>query len=310
MKKPRVVITGGSGLLALNWACAMRSKWDVVLGTHLRSVELAGTASCKLYIDDQVHLGLQLKQLSPDLVVHTAGLTNVDRCEEDPVLARQANAMISQNVAQASASNDIKLIHISTDHLFAGDSRFYSENSPTQPLNEYARSKLLAEMWVQQACPQALIVRTNFFGWGYAQRQSFSDWIIYNLRAGKPLTLFDDVYVTPILADFLALAAHELAERGASGVFNAVGDDRLSKYEFALKLAKHFALPAKLIQRDQVIHANLRAQRPRDMSLDNAKAKNTLGRSLGHLDEHLAALHAQEEQGRRMELFHSVSESS
>ena len=308
MKKQRVVLTGGSGLLALNWACAVRDKWDVILGTHLHSVELAGTTSCKLYLEDPVQLGLQLEKLSPDLVVHTAGLTNVDRCEEDPALAHQSNAEIARNVAQASVHKNINLIHISTDHLFAGNSSSYSEDAKPQPLNEYARSKLLAEEWVQQACPQALIVRTNFFGWGHAKRQSFSDWIIYSLRAGKSLSLFDDVYFTPILADSLALAAHELAAYGVSGVFNLVGDERMSKYEFARQLVKRFALPASLIRRDQVAYANLQAQRPRDMSLDNTKALNMLGRSLGCLNEYLSDLYSQEVQGRRLELFQSVSQ--
>lgn len=308
MKMQRVLLTGGSGLLALNWACAVRDKWDVILGTHLHSVDLAGTISCRLDLDDPVRLRLQLDQLSPDLVVHTAGLTNVDLCEEDPALACQVNARIAQNVALASASMGVDLIHISTDQLFAGNNSFSGEDAQPQPINEYGRSKLLAEEWVQQACPQAIIVRTNLFGWGHAKRQSFSDWIIYALREGRQLTLFDDVYFTPILADVLALTAHELAARGVSGIFNLVGDERISKYEFALQLAKHFALPSELIRRDQVAHANLRAQRPKDMSLDNTKARNMLGRGLGSLDEYLAALRSQEEQGRRLELLHSVSQ--
>ena len=308
MRKPRVVLTGGSGLLSLNWACAVRDKWEVILGTHLHTVELAGTTPYKLSMETTEQLITQLKQLSPDLVVHTAGLTNVDLCEKDPVQAHQVNAKVAQNVALAAERRGISLIHISTDQIFADNNSLYREDAPPQPLNEYGRSKLLAEEWVLQACPHALILRTNFFGWGYAQRQSFSAWIIYNLRAGKPLSLFDDIYFTPILADSLALAVHELSARGASGVFNLVGDERMSKYEFALSLAKHFALPAELIRRDQVIHASLRAQRPRDMSLDNTKARNVLGRELGSLDEYLAALHSQEEQGRRLELFNSVSQ--
>lgn len=307
LKKQRVVLTGGSGLLALNWACAMRDKWDVILGTHLHSVELAGTKSCRLHLDDTTLLTRQLNQLAPDLIVHTAGLTNVDHCEEDPVLAGQINAQISQNVAQASVDMSVRLIHISTDHLFDGSNSFYREDATPQPLNEYARSKLLAEKWVQQVCPQALIVRTNFFGWGSSKRQSFSDWVIYNLRVGQSLSLFDDVYITPMLADSLALAAHELAARNVSGIFNLVGDERISKYEFALQLAKYFKLPAELIRRNQMIHAKLRAPRPRDMSLDNTKARNILGRELGRLDEYLNALCIQEQRGRRVELFHSVS---
>jgi len=306
MNKLRVVITGGSGLLALNWACAVRDRWDVILGTHQHSVDLAGTNSYKLDLDNHVELGRQLDQLSPDLVIHTVGLTSVDRCEDDCDLARQVNAVIARNVAHATASRNIRLIHISTDHLFAGDRSFYLENDPPQPLNEYGRTKALSEAWVQAANPKALIIRTNFFCWGQSQRQSFSDWLIYNLRDGKELTLFDDVYFTPILADTLALAAHELIEKGVFGIFNLVGDDRLSKYEFALQLSYQFELPAELIQRDQVAHAHLLASRPRDMSLDNNKARQILDRGLGAVSQFLSTLHAQEIEGRRTELLKSI----
>lgn len=306
MNKQRVVLTGGSGLAAINWACAVRDHWDVILGTHLHSVELAGTTSCKLYLDNPAQLGLQLDQLSPDLVVHTAGLTNVDRCEGDPVKAHHANAEIARNVAHAVASRNIRLVHISTDHLFSGNRSFYRENDLPQPLNEYGRTKALAEAWVQAAYPNALIVRTNFFGWGHSQRQSFSDWLIYNLREGKVLTLFDDVYYTPILVDTLALATHELVEKGASGIFNMVGDERLSKYAFALLLVEQFGLSAELIQRDQILHAHLPAKRPLDMSLDNNKARQILGRRLGTVPQFLRTLHAQEIEGRRSELFAAI----
>lgn len=307
MKKRRVVITGGSGLLALNWACAMRNDWDIILGTHRHSVCLAHTSSFQLDLDDQAHLEQQFDQLAPDLVVHTAGLTSVDRCEENSKLARHVNTEIARNVAYAAVNRNIPLIHISTDHLYTGKRSFYSESDPPQPLNEYGLTKALAEKLVLETHPAALIVRTNFFGWGHAHRQSFSDWLIYGLRGGSVLTLFDDVYFTPILADTLALACHQLADQGVSGIVNIAGDERLSKYEFALQLAKHFTLPLELIRRDQIAHANLRAQRPADMSLDNTKARNMLGKKLGCLDEYLAALRSQEEHGRRLELLHAVS---
>ena len=197
MNKRRIVITGGTGLLAINWACAVRDSWDVILGTHRHSIDLAGTKSCNLNLDDHVRFGQELDKFSPDLVVHTAALTNVDRCEQDSDLAHRVNAVIARNVARATMSRNIQLIHISTDHLFAGDRSFYRENDLPQPLNEYGRTKALAETWVQTTHPNALIVRTNFFCWGHPQRQSFSDWLIYNLREGKVLALFEDVYFTP-----------------------------------------------------------------------------------------------------------------
>lgn len=310
MTKQRVLLTGGSGLLAINWACDLREGWDVVLGTHLHTVNLKGVTSCRLDLGNQVRLESQIEQVAPDLIVNTAGLTDVDRCEADPALANLVNAELARNVAIAAARIGTGLIHISTDHLFAGDGALCTEEDVPCPLNEYARSKLLGETLVQEACSGALVVRTNFFAWGHTGRQSFSDWIIYSLRAGKTIPLFDDVHFTPILADVLALTAHELAARGASGIFNITGDQRVSKYEFGRQLAKQFELPGELIRRSQIDHARLRAPRPRDMSLANAKTRRHLGTSLGSLDEYFEALHIQEQQGRRLELLAAVEGES
>lgn len=307
MKKPRLLLTGGSGLLALNWACALRQQWDIILGTHLHAVELLGTTSCRISLDEPASLCRDVKKLSPDLLVHTAGLTNVDLCEKDPSRAFLENVKIAENVARVAEITGIRLIHISTDHLFSGDQSMCSEDACPQPLNEYARSKYLAEKSVQQLCPHALIVRTNFFGWGHANRHSFSDWIIHSLRAGKVIYLFDDVYFTPLIADAVALAAHELVYLKASGIFNLVGNARLSKYDFAYKLARHFSLPTELIKRDQIANANLIANRPKDMSLSDTKIKNILGRDLGSLEESMKSLAIQEAQGRRLELLNAVS---
>ncbi len=306
VKRPRLLLTGGSGLLALNWACAMRDQWDVVLGTHLHTVDLRGVKSHRLDLDDPNSLESQFETLMPDIVVHTAGLTDVDRCESEPGQAALVNAELARNVAQAAQKNGIVLIHISTDHLFADHVGPFCEGDIPNPLNEYGRSKLKGEALVQEACPQALVVRTNFFGWGHAARRSFSDWIIQSLRKGDSIPLFDDVFFTPILADALAVAAHELAAVGSSGVFNIGGDERVSKYDFGLRLAKSFALPTELIRRNQVERANLRANRPNDMSLNSAKARRQMDRSLGGLDVYFEMLLDQQRNGREIELAQAV----
>jgi dTDP-4-dehydrorhamnose reductase len=304
--RPRLLITGGSGLLALNWACAVRDRWDIVLGVHQRQVSLAGTTTAPLNLDDVATLERDLDALRPQLLVHTAGFTSVDGCEADPALAQHANATLARNVAAAAAAAGIPLIHISTDHLFGGEHALYREDREPSPLNEYARSKLLAEQWVALANPAALMLRTNFFGWGHARRQSFSDWILATLRAGQRLTAFDDVYFTPIIADRLALAAHELIARGARGVYNLAGDERISKYDFVMRVAGRFGLPADLIDRAQVSDAGLRAPRPRDMSLDTTKARRELGAAPAGVNDYLDDLERQEAGGRRSELLKAV----
>jgi dTDP-4-dehydrorhamnose reductase len=304
--KKRLLITGGSGLLALNWACAMRSTWDVTLVTHQHAVKLAQIATIQTALDSPQQLLAQFSKHAPNVIVHAAGLTSVDECERSPERAHHANVEIAKQVAHAAACLAIPFIHISTDHLFSGHHSLSTETTLVQPLNQYAITKALAEAEVQKVNPAALIIRTNFFGWGHASRQSFSDWLINNLRANQDLPLFTDVFFTPILADALAFTAHELLEGGASGIFNVVGDERLSKYEFALLLADQFSLPRERIQPKQLNGSHLVARRPRDMSLDNQKARHALKRPLGGISSFLIELQTHERAGRPAELLNAV----
>lgn len=294
--------------MAIGWACAVRASHQVVLGTHQRQVRLAGVVAEPVGMESKWDFTSVLRRHRPDIVVHTASLTNVDECERDPERARHVNASLAENVAKATNSEGVRLIHISTDHLFAGDQAHRTEEDPPQPLNVYARTKLEAEQCVQQTCPDALIVRTNFFGWGPRTRRSFSDWILDNLRAGQKITLFEDVFFTPILIDALARTAHELLEQGVNGIVNVVGDDRVSKYEFGLRLARRFSLDTGRLRRGSIHAVKLAATRPADMSLDNGQARVQLGRRLGGVDDYLNALWQQEADGLAREIYEATLE--
>lgn len=295
--KKRILLTGGSGLLALNWALANRNNFAVTLGLNRRSISLVGVESVRLDLESLENFSHSLSMLNPDIVIHTAGLTSVERCEDEPELAFHVNAEIAEMVAKVCACKGIPLVHISTDHLFAGTVPLLAEDHPVAPLNLYGKTKAVAEQLVLKVYPDALVVRTNFFAWGTSYRKSFSDFIIGGLRSGKPITLFDDVFYTPILVETLALAVHELLDNKASGIINVVSDDRLSKYEFGMKLAEQFSLDRHLIKMGSISNYPDMIQRPKDMSLSNHKVCNLLGRKLGTINEQVVRLFQQEASG-------------
>ena len=307
--KPRVLITGGSGLLAFNWAWSMRENADILMGTHLHKVALPDSRiqTLKLDLDSTEKLSEEIRLLKPDVIIHTAGLTNVDKCEKNPTLANRVNAVLSRNVAMVASCENVDLIHISTDHLFSGNKSMYKEGDAVQPLNAYGVSKYTAEKWVQETYPRSLIIRTNFFGWGHKKRHSFSDWILRSLKAGDSLSLYDDINFTPILADALARASMKLLNMGASGIFNVVGDERISKYEFGVELAKYFGFSYTAIEQSKISQSGQTVSRPQDMSLDNSKAKKQLGYDLGTIESFLFELKKQQQQGRPEMFFNAVS---
>jgi dTDP-4-dehydrorhamnose reductase len=300
--KPKTLITGGSGLLALNWACALRDRQHIILGLHNRQVSLDGALAVQINLDSLNDLIKQIEVIQPEFVIHAAGLTSIEDCESNPTLARELNVTLAINMAKVCAMYKIPLVHISTDHLFPGIDALADEDFPTSPVNIYGRTKDEAELRVLEENLDALVIRTNFYGWGTSYRQSLSDFIIHSLRTGQKLELFDDVFYTPILAETLAHATHDLMALSAKGVFNIVGSQRLSKFDFGLRLAKEFGLDEGLIKATQITKQQSLVKRPLDMSLSNKKAVSFLGRDFGVTNDDLARLRQQEENGIKMEL--------
>ena len=281
-------------MLALNWAIQMRDKYDVVLCLHERHVRLAGVHSITLDLDSINQIELVLENQKPFLVIHTAGLTSVEACEKNPSLAEHVNVILAQNVAIATARLGIKMVHISTDHLFAGDHSFMNEEDPIQGCNVYAKTKAAAEKAVL-VNPECLIIRTNFYCWGPSYRKSFSDIIISTLSEGKQIVLFENVFYTPILAEILIEKVHDLLAIDAKGIFNIVSNNKISKYQFGNILARQFKLDESLIKKG-LLEDNLNlVKRPLDMSLSNNKLTKLLGKSVISIEDQIQILNKQQE---------------
>jgi dTDP-4-dehydrorhamnose reductase len=230
----------------------------------------------------------------PDIVIHTAGLTNVEECESNPDLAQEVNVDLAKNIAIACNKQGVKLVHISTDHLFSGDQKFSTEESVTNPVNNYAKTKLLGEQQVLENYKDAIVIRTNFFAWGTKYRQSFSDFILNKLKNNEQANLFSDVFFTPILVDELSKKTEQLINSNAIGLFNITSSEYISKYEFGVKLADCFNFDINLINKISINDRPNLVQRPKDMSLSNAKLCQILNCEIPSLDEQLQTLKEQD----------------
>jgi dTDP-4-dehydrorhamnose reductase len=300
--KPRILITGGSGLLALNWALAVRDRFSITLGLHKRNVSVPGIQTQAIDLESVDSLVRSIEKLDPLVVIHSAGIASVERCESDPGLAHHVNVTLAANVAKACDIHGVKLVHVSTDHLFDGQDILVDENHGTAPLNIYGITKAEAEWRVLESNPHSLVIRTNFYGWGTSYRHSFSDMVIDALRSGEELKLFRDVFYTPILVESVASVTHDLIDLNANGIFNVVGDERISKFDFGLKIAEQFSLDSQRIRPVLFLDQAALVLRPLDMSLSNQKVSDFLGRRLGGIQEHIAILHRQELNGFAQEM--------
>ena len=273
----KIFISGISGLLGLNFAFHAKGSYEIYGGFFSNSIQIPGIQVFKVDATDPLQVDEILSHIKPDIVVNLVALTNVDRCESDPTLAKLLNVEAAEHLARYAAHVGIPMVHISTDHIFDGSSPMRIEADSPRPINNYAATKLKGELVVQELCPDSLIVRTNFYGWGTSIRPSFTDWIISNVKTGNKLNMFSDVFFTPILIDQLIDYILDLIVKNVSGVYNIVGRERLSKYEFALQLADVFGYSTDVINPVSVDEFNFHAPRPRDMSLDGSKLEALLG---------------------------------
>lgn len=297
-----ILITGGTGLLGLHWAAACRDHHPVTRALHHRDIPLHGTSALQLDLSDPDALDKTIGACGIRCIIHTAGLTSVERCEQDPAAAEHHNVTIAARVAAAAERAGAAMIHISTDHLFDGKADFYDEDSPVSPINVYGATKARAEEAVLRAHPKALVLRTNFYGWGPRHRPSFSDWVLQGLRQDMPLRLFTDMRYTPIHISALIDAAMRLWAMGQSGVLHVVGDDALSKHAFGLRLAETFGLPTGGIAAARLADQPDLVRRPLSMALSNRRLHNALGQGPGSLSDHLSLLRRQENTPAIMEI--------
>lgn len=293
----RVLFIGGSGLLAVNWANQITNHYDVHLGLHSRIVKFKGAVTIQLDTESTADLIQYFRLHQIDIVINCAGLTSVEECELNPILAHQLNTIIPSRLASICKDLEIKFVHISTDHLFSGNSAYTTEDQETDPQNVYGKTKLQGEQEVIKENEDALVIRTNFYGWGTTYRKSFSDFVIAGLRNSENIALFEDVYYTPILIDELVTSVHGLLDLDANGIFNVVGNERVSKLEFGRSLAKAFNLDLRLIQCVKFNNRKNLVNRPLDMSLSNLKLQRTLKRQIVSLNEQFLKLFNQENTG-------------
>jgi dTDP-4-dehydrorhamnose reductase len=294
----RIFITGVSGLLGLNAAIQLKDSHEVSGSYLTHPIRVADVSAYPVDLSKAAAVEEIFRAKRPEVVLHTAGLTNVDACEANPAEAERLHIEVTRHVARAAQRAGAKLVHISTDHLSDGTKDFVTEESAPAPLNEYARTKWQAEQVAVKECLGAMIIRTNFFGWGTPVKKSFSDWILDGLRSGRTLTLFQDVYISPILINDLVDIIEKLVQQKESGIFNVASRDRISKFEFGMRLEKLFGRsPGAVLEPVSVGMIAGLALRPLDMSLNTQKVALVLNKPMPTVVEGLKRLKELERQG-------------
>ncbi len=266
----RCLVTGGTGMLGRHLVDRLEARGFAVASSARRR-NLAG-----LVPEFEWDVGVTappraLVAWRPTHVIHTAALTNVDRCEEDPAAATRVNLEGTRRVTAFAADVGARLLHVSTDAVFDGRRGSYRDADPPNPINVYGMTKAQAEE-VAVSLPGALVLRLNIIG-----PTGLAAWVLEHARAGRRISVFTDVVFNPVEVTDLAEALISLLARGPSGICHVGSDEHISKADFARRLVDYAGLHTEArLERVSLDDGNLKAPRPRNTTLVPSDAVRAL----------------------------------
>ncbi|MEE8359840.1 MAG: dTDP-4-dehydrorhamnose reductase [Candidatus Omnitrophota bacterium] len=239
-----IAITGSSGMLGVPLGAVLsKDPAYTVSGIDLKKPSgkrgLANYFKCD--ITDYHQLDKAIKDIKPDLIIHTAAYTDVDGCEQNPGKAQTVNSIGTQYVARAAHESSCGLIYISTDFVFDGSKRTpYTEDDQPNPINAYGKSKLEAEKYVMElvSSKKFFIIRTSWlFG---PNGKNFVDTILNKARQEKSLKVVSDQFGSPTYTWDLAEAIKNIVDLYGKrddiyGIYHITNSDDCSWYRLAQK---------------------------------------------------------------------------
>lgn len=269
----KILLFGGSGQLG----------YEIQTRSYDLNFEVVSPVASEINISEGQQVAYLAEQIKPDLIVNCAAYTLVDKAEEERETAHKINCIGARNVAQAAKAINARLIHISTDYVFDGETdRALDEEHQTNPLNVYGQTKLEGEREIQKLYSEgSLILRTSSL---YGQRgQNFVRTMLDLFRTKDTVRVVKDQIMSPTWAGWLAEVILDLGRINVSGIVHASCAGETSWFDFAakiLELSKDGLGNDIKVKLEPITAAEFSrpAKRPRYSVLDTSKLAGILGR--------------------------------
>lgn len=278
----RILITGSNGLLGQKLVHLIKDSGHDLIATargENRINDRTGYTYMSLDITNEKEVNTVISETQPDCVINTAAMTNVDQCETEKETCDALNVDAVQYLANACNTNNAHFIHVSTDFIFDGEAGPYTEEAKANPLSYYGESKLKAEEIVKATSNSWAMLRTVLV-FGVTEGMARSNiilWVKESLEQGKELSLVNDQWRTPTLAEDLAQGCFLAATKNAKGIYNISGEELLNPYQMAIMTADYFKLDQSLITETDGSKFKQVAKRPAKTGFIIDKAKKELG---------------------------------
>lgn len=278
----KILVTGANGLLGQKLVSLLQQHADIALIATARSqaVFQVNRGIFKILdITNREQVNAVVSETKPDVIIHTAAMTQVDDCETKREACILNNVTAVAYLVEACTKHNVHLVHVSTDFIFDGTHGPLDEHAEPNPVNFYGESKLAAERVVQQSKISWSILRTVLV-YGITPDMSRSNivlWVKKSLEDGKTISVVNDQWRTPTLAEDLAQGCYLAAIKKATGVFNISGKDFMTPFDIAVQTAAFFKLNQTLIRPTDSTKFKQPARRPLKTGFIIDKAKKELG---------------------------------
>ncbi|MDP4130625.1 MAG: NAD(P)-dependent oxidoreductase [Bacteroidota bacterium] len=291
----KILVTGSNGLLGQHLIRQLLNAQHQVaaLGRGPQRVFWQGMVE---YRDFDITRYREMQDLilreRPDVLVHSAAMTQVDDCEKDRAKCREVNVTATENLLEAAAGCGSHFIFLSTDFVFDGNKGNYREEDIVNPVNWYGQTKVEAEQLIKQYPYRWSVARTCLL-YGISKNSSRTNiisWIKSALEKGEQIRVVNDQVRTPTDVKDFARGIEKILHQGAAGFFHLSGDEVMTPYQLALATADFFSLDKSKIGE---VNSNTFSQvgkRPLKTGFDISKARQVLGFAPGSLQEGLEGL--------------------
>lgn len=283
MQIKKILITGSNGLLGQKLVSLLIQYPDIQLIATSRGKNRLpftnGYEYQEMDITNAQQVAEVVEKVRPDVIIHTAAMTNVDQCEAEKELCWAMNVKALEYLTEACEKHIVFLCHLSTDFVFDGKSGPYSEEDKPSPISFYGWSKYAAEEVVKRSKCTWSIVRTVLV-YGITNDMSRSNiilWVKDSLEQQKSIKVVTDQFRTPTLAEDLAMGCWLVVDKKAEGIFHISGKDFLTPYQMAIKTAEFFQLDKSLITPVDSSNFTQPAKRPARTGFVLDKAVSVLG---------------------------------
>ena len=250
----KILLTGSSGLLGHAYAQAAVRRGHTVTALYNQNRPIADGLARTIQLDasEPEELTKIAIELWPDAIVNCAAISNATSVEADAMRAEKINVALPRLLAQLSTHLGARLLHVSTDMVFDGQSEQpYRSTDMPAPTNLYGQTKLMAEREVLEHNPEDPVVLRIpiLMGNSPGGQRSLHEKMIAAIQAGEKPKLFCDEMRQPCSASNVAEVLLELTERrDLHGLFHWAGSETLSRFEMGQRILKHFGLPLDAIE--------------------------------------------------------------